>query len=65
MRFLRDVQVADRLGVGRSSVWNRTKNEVGFPQPVRLPGGRVTGWLESEVDDYIKRVVTESRRVSA
>lgn len=64
MRFLRDVQVADKLGVGRSSVWNRAKNETGFPKPIRLPGGRVTGWLESEVDDYIKRVVFDSRKVA-
>ena len=65
MRFLRDVQVADKLGVGRSSVWNRAKNEAGFPQPVRLPGGRVTGWLEGEIDAYILRVVKESRKVAS
>ncbi len=63
MRLLRDVQVADKLGIGRSTVWRKSKTEAAFPKPVQLPGGRLTGWVEAEIDGYLSDAIAESRRI--
>ncbi len=65
MRLLRDTQVADKLGIGRSTVWRKSKIEVAFPKPVRLPGGRLTGWVEAEIDGYLSDAIAQSRKVLA
>lgn len=60
MKIIRDVAVAEKLGTSTTTVWRKSKNEPDFPKPVRLSDA-ITGWLESEVDDYIARKVRESR----
>ncbi|HHY49654.1 MAG TPA: AlpA family phage regulatory protein [Alphaproteobacteria bacterium] len=60
MRILRVKAVAERIGYAVPSVWRKAKDEADFPKPVRI-GPKCTGWIESEVDDYVARKVAESR----
>lgn len=59
MRFIRLEEVINKVGLSRSSIYRRIENE-GFPKPVLL-GGRASGWLESEVDDWLMQCVRKSR----
>jgi len=49
--FLSDREVAERLGVARSSVWRAVHHEPGFPKPVRLLGRRI-GWHAHEIEAW-------------
>jgi len=60
MKILRVKSVADRLGYAVPSIWRKAKDEADFPQPVRI-GPKCTGWVEAEVDAYIRRKVAEAR----
>lgn len=59
MRFIRLEEVINKVGLSRSSIYRRIANE-GFPKPILL-GGRASGWIESEVDDWLMRCVRKSR----
>jgi prophage regulatory protein len=58
--ILRDVRVAERLSCSRQTVWRLAKTLPGFPQPVKLTAG-VTGWVESEINDFITNRVAQAR----
>lgn len=60
MKILRDVQVAEKLGMARATVWRKAKDDPDYPKPVRI-SENITGWLESEIDAYIARKVAEYR----
>ena len=47
-RFLRVKEVAETLGISKSSVWGYVKQIEGFPQPFKI-GKNVTVWRLSEV----------------
>lgn len=64
MKILRVKAVGERLGYAVPSIWRKAKDEPDFPKPVRV-GPKCTGWLESEVDEYIARKVSESRSGAA
>jgi len=51
--FLRDRDVADRLGIGRSTLlcWVKQKR---FPKPTQLAGGRCTRWKASIIENWIE-----------
>jgi prophage regulatory protein len=51
-RVLRIVEVSGRIGLCRSSVW-RMVSEGQFPPPRRL-GHRAVGWLDAEIDEWLK-----------
>lgn len=51
-KFLRLNQVIDRTGLGRDSIYRMAKKGT-FPKPRRL-SARASGWLESEVSDWVK-----------
>ena len=51
-RFLRLPQVIDRVGVSRSWIYQRMA-EGEFPRSVAI-GERAVGWIEGEVQDWIK-----------
>lgn len=60
---LRVNQVAERLGVSRSTVWNwgNTKSRhhrPDFPSPFKV-SANVVGWLSSEIDDYIGKLAAK------
>ena len=58
-RFLRLPEVTARTGLSRSTIQVRLA-EGRFPRPVSL-GSRAVGWLESEVDEWIRERIAESR----
>ena len=52
MKILRLKEVLARTGLGRSSVYKFIAEGV-FPKPVSL-GDRAVGWVEEEIDSWIK-----------
>ena len=59
VRVLRLPRVQARTGLSRSSIYMRVADR-SFPQPVRL-GARAIGWIESEVDQWIRDQIAASR----
>lgn len=55
--ILRRKQVEARTGLSRSTIYNRLQ-EGTFPKPVNL-GPRSVGWLESEVEAWLRELVEE------
>ncbi len=49
-RFLRVQQVAEKLGIGKSTVWLWAK-ENKIPKPIKI-SPRVTVWKESELEKW-------------
>ncbi len=58
-RVLRLPRVQARTGLSRSTIYVRVA-QGNFPQPVRL-GSRTIGWIESEVDAWIREQIAASR----
>lgn len=58
-RFLRLPEVIARTGLSRSTIYVRL-DEGRFPRPVSL-GGRAVGWIESEVDEWMRERIAASR----
>jgi prophage regulatory protein len=57
--MLRLPEVKSRVGLSRSAIYLAISREE-FPRPVPL-GARAVGWLESEIEEWI-RVRVERRR---
>ena len=58
-RVLGSAEVEARTGLSRSTIDVRVA-EGTFPRPVRL-AGRACGWLESDVDRWIRERIAQSR----
>ena len=58
-RFLRLPEVQDRTGLSRSTIYVRL-GQGRFPRPVSL-GERAVGWIEAEVEEWIRERIEESR----
>jgi prophage regulatory protein len=56
LRLLRIRAVLDRVPYTKQQLY-RLMRDGKFPRQVPLGGGGAVGWLESEVEDYIKRQV--------
>ena len=59
LRILRLPEVQRRTGLSRSTIYVRL-DQGRFPKPVSL-GARAVGWIESEVDEWIRERIAESR----
>jgi len=64
---LRRKAVQARTGLGRSSIYARQdprspQYDPTFPHPIDLGGGRAVGWLEHEIDNWIRSRIEASRR---
>jgi prophage regulatory protein len=57
--ILRLPVVRARTGLSRSTIYLRI-SDGSFPIPVSL-GARAVGWLESDIEEWIKRRILESR----
>ncbi|NWC91059.1 MULTISPECIES: AlpA family phage regulatory protein [unclassified Pseudomonas] len=58
LRVLRLKHVMDRVGLSRSTIYDRLnehspRHDRTFPRPVSL-GGAAVGWLEADISDWIK-----------
>ena len=58
-RFLRIHDVLKITGLSKSQIYSLAKQEK-FPQPIKL-GTRASGWLCSEVADWIQQRIELSR----
>ena len=59
IRFLRLPEVIARTGLSRSTIYVRLE-QGRFPRPVSL-GGRAVGWIEAELDEWLRERIAESR----
>ena len=59
VRFLRLPEVLARTGLSRSTIYVRL-DQGRFPRPVSL-GARAVGWVEAEVDDWMRERIVASR----
>ena len=59
IRIVRLPAVQARTGLGRSTIYVRLA-EGSFPRPVQL-GARAVGWIEAEVDAWIRERIVASR----
>ena len=62
MRVLRAPEVVRRVGYSRMHLWRLERNGL-FPKRVQL-GPNAVGWLETEIDEWIKARVAERDRQS-
>jgi len=60
--ILRLPDVKARTGLSRSTIYLRIA-EGSFPKPVSL-GGRAVGWIEAEVNDWLKQQIEASRQAA-
>ncbi len=58
-RIIRFHQVQARTGLSRSTIYRRLAGG-SFPRPLSL-GARAVGWIESEVDEWIRQRIAASR----
>ena len=58
-RFLRLPEVQAHTGLSRSTIYVRL-DQGRFPRPVSL-GSRAVGWIESELDEWIRERIAASR----
>lgn len=59
--ILRLPAVKTRVGLSRSAIYLAV-SRAEFPRPVRL-GVRAVGWLESEIEDWLRERVKQSRKL--
>ena len=59
VRFLRLPEVLARTGLSRSTIYVRLE-QGRFPRPVSL-GSRAVGWVEAEVDEWMRERIAASR----
>ncbi len=59
-KILRLPSVKTVTGLSRSTIYLRV-SEGSFPAPVSL-GGRAVGWIEAEVDAWLKQRIEASRK---
>jgi prophage regulatory protein len=61
--ILRLPEVKRSTGLSRSTIYLRIA-EGKFPKPISL-GTRAVGWLENEIQDWLKRRIEASRKPAA
>ncbi len=59
LRILRRRQVEDRVGLSCSTIYASVAAGT-FPKPIQL-GAQSVGWLESEIDAWLRERVAASR----
>ncbi len=61
IRILRRPEVEKLVGLSRSTIYSRLEQGT-FPKPVPL-GGRLVGWVEQDVQNWIQERIEEAGRV--
>lgn len=59
-RIIRLPEVVERTGISRSLIYRLIK-EGSFPEQIHT-SKRTSGWLESEVNDWVQSRIDESRK---
>lgn len=65
LRILRVWQVQERIGLGRSTIYDRmnvksSRYDSTFPKPIKL-GVAAIGWVESDVSAWIEQCVSATK----
>ncbi|MGZ8183058.1 MAG: helix-turn-helix transcriptional regulator [Methylobacter sp.] len=60
LSILRRKQVEARIGLSRSTIYERIKAGT-FPAPISL-GAKSVGWIESEINAWLSSQVEKSRK---
>ncbi|WP_223277284.1 helix-turn-helix transcriptional regulator [Cupriavidus metallidurans] len=60
-RVLRLPAVTDMVGLSRSSIYARIQAGT-FPSPIKM--GHSSGWIESEIQEWIDRQIAVTRNTS-
>lgn len=60
INILRRPQVQSKTGLCRSAIY-QMMGENSFPQSVQI-GPRSVGWIESEVDQWLREQISKSRK---
>lgn len=63
LRILRRKQVEARIGLSRSTIYGGV-NAGTFPKPINL-GRQSVGWIEAEVEQWLRDRIAASRSPSA
>ena len=58
--ILRLPKVKNDTGLSRSAIYQRIA-EGTFPKQINLGGGRAVGWLEADIQNWIKQRLADSR----
>ena len=58
-RILRLPQVREMVGLGTTAIYGKMKDGE-FPKQIKL--GRLSGWVESEIQEWIGRQIMASRQ---
>ena len=58
-KLLRIPGLKEKTGLGKSTIYQMVKDGR-FPKQIKI-GLRASGWLESEVDEWIRKQVAASR----
>jgi prophage regulatory protein len=61
LTILRRKQVENRTGLSRSTIYLRI-SQGAFPKPIGLGGGRAVGWIDAEIDAWLKSRIEISRK---
>lgn len=59
IRLLRIRQVCERTGLSRSTIYELVSGDE-LPKPIQI-SARTVGWVESEIDDFIRSRIARSR----
>jgi prophage regulatory protein len=58
MNLIRLTDVMARTALSRSGIYDLMARKR-FPNPVKIGGGRINAWPESEIDDWIAERISE------
>ncbi|MCG9054755.1 AlpA family transcriptional regulator [Laribacter hongkongensis] len=61
-RIIRLPQVREMVGLGTTAIYGKIKAGA-FPRQIKI--GRASGWLESEIQDWISQQITHNRMGSS
>lgn len=57
---VRPAKAAEKLAIGLSTLWLKTKSDPDFPKPIKL-GPRTTIFFENELDQYLVTCAAKAR----
>jgi len=60
-KIIRLPQVKAMVGLGTTAIYDKMKSG-NFPRQIKI--GRASGWVESEVQDWIRKQISASRTTS-
>lgn len=64
LSILRRREVEARTGLSRSSIYLRIAAGDTFPSPIKLGGGRAVGWIEEEIETWLRQQIASTRNTA-